>query len=155
MPRGCDGLSRHPAFEACVAAPESNALQTAIAGDEGQRRCEKRSIVLIGRWIQQVDSREITFAALGGIQSCRAAHREKLGAGDAAVVQFPQQVVEADAVAPDHHKVGQLQLPAEKLNVDEGSRVDNLLVPADCRKTIRAAERRDTAGSLSHRIRGE
>ncbi len=102
-----------------------------------------------------MDSREITFAALGGIQSCRAAHREKLGARAAAVLQFPQQVVEADAVAPDHDELGELQLTAEKLNVDDGSRMDNLLVPADCRKPIRSAERGHTAGSLSHRIRRE
>ena len=32
---------------------------------------------------------------------------------------------------------------------------DDLLVPADRRETVGAAERRDAAGSLSHRIRGE
>ena len=101
-----------------------------------------------------MDARDITFAAPGGVQSCRAADREKLGA-HALLLQLAKQIVEADAVAPDHHEVGQLQVAAEKLNVDEGARLDDLLVPADRREAVGAAERRDAAGPLSHRIGGE
>ena len=60
-----------------------------------------------------MDSRDITFAAFGGIQSCRAAHGEKLGA-HALLLQLAKQVVEANAVAPDHHEVSQLKLAAQK-----------------------------------------
>ncbi len=101
-----------------------------------------------------MDSRHIAFATLGGVQSCRAADREKLGA-HALLLQLAEQVVEADAVAADHHEIGQLQLSAEKLNVDARAGFDNLLVTADRRETVGAAERRDAAGPLSHRIRDE
>src|SRR5579862_426795 len=101
-----------------------------------------------------MDSRHITFATPGSVQSRRAAHSEKLRV-HALLLQFAEQVVEADTVAPDHHEVCQLQLPAEKLNVDEGTCLDNLLVPSDRREAIGAAERGDATGSLSHRIRGQ
>ena len=58
-------------------------------------------------------------------------------------------------MAPNDHEVSQLQLPAEKLNVDGRARLDNLFMPPDRREAVGAAERRDAAGSLSHGIGGE
>src|SRR6202011_113880 len=107
-----------------------------------------------GLRIQEVDARHITFAAPGGVQSGRAAHGEKLGA-PASLLQLAEQVVEANAVAPDHHQVSQLQPPSEKLDLDESARRDNLLMPADRRETVGTAECPYAAGPLSHRIRGQ
>ena len=69
-----------------------------------------------------MDAREIAFTALGGVQSRRAADGEKLRA-HALLLQLAEQVVEADAVAADHDEIGQLQLAAEQLNVDERARL--------------------------------
>ena len=126
----------------------------AVAGDKVERRSEKRPIVLVGLRIEQVDARDIAFAALGGVQSCGAADGEKLRA-HASLLQFAEQVVEPDAVAADHDEIGQLQFAAEKLHVDDRAGLDDLFVPADRREAVGAAERRDAAGPLSHRIRGE
>ena len=101
-----------------------------------------------------MDSCDITLAALGGVQPRRAADREELGV-HALLLQFAEQVVQADAVTANHHQVGQLQIPAEQLDVDERACLDNLFVPPDRREAVGTAERRDAAGSLSHRIRGE
>ena len=62
-----------------------------------------------------MDARDIAFAALGGIQSRRAAHGEKLRA-HALPLQFAEQVIESDAVAADHDEIGQLQFAAQKLD---------------------------------------
>jgi hypothetical protein len=68
-------------------------------------------------------------------------------------LQFPEQIIEANAVASNHHEVSELQLATEKLNVDESASRDDLLMPPDRRKPVGAAERRDAAGPLPHRIR--
>src|SRR5690606_37266800 len=74
---------------------------------------------------------------------------------DAPALQLAKQVVETDAVAADDDEVGKLQAAAEKLHVDNRPGLHDLLVPADRREAIGAAERRDTAGALSHRICGK
>ena len=101
-----------------------------------------------------MDARDIAFAALGGVQSGRAADGEKLRA-HALPLQLAQQVIEADAVAADHDQIGQLQFAAQKLDVDDRSGLNDLLVPADRGEAVGAAERGDAAGPLSHRVRRE
>ena len=75
-----DGILRRPAFEARVSRTEDDALQAAVTGDEIERRSQERPIVFVGLRIEQMDARDIAFAALGGIQSSGAAHGEKLRA---------------------------------------------------------------------------
>ena len=149
-----DGLLRRPAFETRVSRAEDDALQAAVAGNELKRRSQERPIVFVGLRIEQVDARDIAFAALGGIQSGGAAHGEKLRA-HALPLQFSQQVIESDAVAADHDQIGQLQFAAEKLDVDDRPGLNDLFMPADRGEAVGAAERGDAAGSLSHRIRRE
>ena len=121
-----DGILRRPAFEARVSRAENDALQPAVAGDQIERRSQKRPIVFVGLRIEQMNARDIAFAALGGIQSAGAAHRQKLRA-HALPLQFSQQVIERDAVAADHHQIGQLQIAAQKLDVDDGRRPERSL----------------------------
>ena len=93
----------------------------AVTGNQIQRRSQKRPIVFVGLRIEQVDARDIAFAALGGIQSGGAADGEKLRA-HALLLQFAKQVIETDAVAADHDEIGQLQIAAEQLDLDDAFR---------------------------------
>jgi hypothetical protein len=91
----------------------------------------------------------VALAAPGGFQSCHAPHRQKLGA-DPLLLKYTQQVVKRDAVTADHHQIGQLQIPPEKLHLNDRACFDDLLVAADCGKTVGPAEGSHAPGALSH-----
>src|SRR6185436_14790756 len=133
---------------------EDHTLRAAVAFDQGQRRREERTVVLVALRIEEMDAGEIALAAGGGIEPRAAAHRQELRA-DAAPLQLAEQVVEADAVAADDHQIRELQLAAEQLHVDDRAGFDNLVVPRDGGEAVGAAERGDAARALSHRIRGQ
>ena len=101
-----------------------------------------------------MDAGDITFAALGRLESGKAADGHELRT-DALLFQLAEQIVEADAVTADHNQVCEPQTPAQQPHRDRRSRGHDFLVLADRREAVGAAERRDAAGALAHRIRGE
>src|SRR5262249_57645618 len=102
---GGNRLLRRFALEAYVTLTEDDALDAAITGNQLQARTQKRQVVLVGFWIEQVDACNIAFASLGSVQPCGAAHGEELGS-HAALLQHSKQVVEADAVAANYDEIG-------------------------------------------------
>src|SRR6516162_6343761 len=92
----------------------------------------------------------VALAALGGLQSCGASHCQKLGAYTL-LLKHAQQVVESNAVASHHHQIGEMQIPPEKLHLNDRAGFDDLLVAVNRCKTVGSAESSYAAGSLSHR----
>ena len=62
-----DGVVRGFTFKTCVSRAEDNTLQTSITRNELKRRSQKWPIVFVVFRIQQMNTREIAFAALSCI----------------------------------------------------------------------------------------
>ncbi len=86
-PRDRDGVARGPAFEARVAAAEHDALHASVAGHEIHRVGQKRAIVFTRLQIQEVNARDVAFAAFRRFEPGRAAHSEELRP-DTALLKF-------------------------------------------------------------------
>src|SRR6187455_1780852 len=71
----------------------------------------------------------------------------------AALFQFAEQVIEPDAVTPDHHEVGKLQLAVEQRHGHDRSGRNDFLVTADGGEAVGSAERGNAPGALTHWIR--
>ena len=149
-----DGILRRASFEACVATAEDDTLQTAVTRNKFEFRGDERPIVFIGFRIEKMNTGKIAFPSPGRIQSRRAANGNELGPNPLEL-EFPQQIIQRNAVAADHDEIRQLKTAAQQLHLKDGSGFNDFFVPAYRGKAIGAAECGDTAGALAHGICGQ
>ena len=134
--------------------PKDHALQASVSGNQNQTGAEVRTVVLAGAWIQQMHPSQIAFAAPDGIESRGRADRQEFRA-ESRLLQPTQQMIQPDAMAADHDQIGQRQVAAQQLDLNDRRLLDDLLMPADGHEPVGMAKGGDRTGALAHRVRGQ
>jgi hypothetical protein len=104
--------SDHPcdrrALESLVSRSIDNPLHPAVTADQFQFGGQERLVVTIRPRVQQMDPGQIALAAPRRLQPPGRSDRQELGP-QMPLLELPQQVVQPDAVAADHHQIGDSQ----------------------------------------------
>ena len=101
--------------------------------------------------IEQVNARQVAFLTPCGLEARCGSHGQELCA-ESKVLQLAEEEIEPYAVTSDDHQIGHWPVSGKQLHLDRGALLDNLLVAADGHEAVRAAERGDRAGALTHGV---
>jgi hypothetical protein len=101
-----------------------------------------------------MDRSHIALAAPGRGEPPQAAHRQYLH-GESLAREGTRDAIETDAVASDHHEVGDGKLPPHEGHLHGGVGVQDLDAAGNAHESVGTAEGSDAPASLSHGIRGE
>ena len=114
-------FARVASCEARVVGAVHDALHAPPALDEFEAFAQKRPVVGSGLVVEQMDGREVAFAALRRRQSAEAADRDDARA-QARAGERRDDEVEPGAMAADDDEIGRAHMRREQRDVDRGAR---------------------------------